>query len=54
MDPLGAIIDGEGGGHANAAGANGKKDLDKALTKSLEIIRGAIEGNTQLEEVSVE
>ena len=47
MDPLGAIIDGEGGGHANAAGANGKKDLDKALTKSLEIIRSAIKGKTK-------
>jgi phosphoesterase RecJ-like protein len=46
MSPIGAIIDGEGGGHANAAGANGKKDLDKAIAKSLEIIRSAIEGNT--------
>ena len=50
MEPLGAIIDGEGGGHANAAGANGKKDLDKALVKSLEIIRGAIKSKTNSEE----
>lgn len=47
MEPLGSIIDGEGGGHANAAGANGKKDLDKALTKSLEIIRSAIDGGAE-------
>ncbi|MHA2179545.1 MAG: DHHA1 domain-containing protein, partial [Candidatus Thorarchaeota archaeon] len=46
MNPIGAIIDGKGGGHANAAGANGKRNLDKALEKSLEIIRGAIEGKT--------
>ncbi len=50
MDPLGAIIDGAGGGHANAAGANGKKDLEKALMKSFEIIRGAIESKTNSEE----
>lgn len=50
MEPLGAIIGGEGGGHANAAGANGKKDLGKALAKSLEIIRGAIESKTNSEE----
>jgi nanoRNase/pAp phosphatase (c-di-AMP/oligoRNAs hydrolase) len=47
MDPIGEMIDGEGGGHANAAGANGKRDLDKALTKSLEIIKSAIEGKTE-------
>ncbi len=46
MNPIGAIIDGKGGGHANAAGANGKRNLDKALDKSLEIIRGAIESKT--------
>jgi nanoRNase/pAp phosphatase (c-di-AMP/oligoRNAs hydrolase) len=43
MDAIGELIDGEGGGHANAAGANGKKNLDKALEKSLEIIRNIIE-----------
>ena len=43
MDPIGVLIDGEGGGHANAAGANGKKNLDEALEKSLEIIRNKIE-----------
>ncbi len=47
MESIGVIIDGEGGGHANAAGANGKKDLDKALSKSLEIIRGIIEGEVK-------
>ncbi|MFW9808734.1 MAG: bifunctional oligoribonuclease/PAP phosphatase NrnA [Candidatus Thorarchaeota archaeon] len=47
MEPIGTIIEGEGGGHANAAGANGKKDLDKALKKSLEIIKTAIEGGAE-------
>jgi nanoRNase/pAp phosphatase (c-di-AMP/oligoRNAs hydrolase) len=47
MEPIGAIIDGKGGGHANAAGANGKRNLDKALAKSLAIIRGAIEDKTR-------
>jgi nanoRNase/pAp phosphatase (c-di-AMP/oligoRNAs hydrolase) len=43
MEPIGGFIDGEGGGHANAAGANGKKNLDEALDKSLGIIRNIIE-----------
>ena len=47
MDPIGEMIDGKGGGHANAAGANGKRILDNALVKSLEIIRSAIEGMTE-------
>jgi nanoRNase/pAp phosphatase (c-di-AMP/oligoRNAs hydrolase) len=46
MDPIGGLIDGEGGGHANAAGANGKKNLDEALDKSLEIIRNIIEDSS--------
>ena len=44
MVHIGALIDGEGGGHANAAGANGRKNLEEALEKSLEIIRGKVEG----------
>ena len=44
MVHIGALIDGEGGGHANAAGANGKKNLEEALEKSLEIIRDKVEG----------
>jgi len=43
MEPLGSIIGGEGGGHANAAGANGTKGLDEAIVKSIELIRKIIE-----------
>jgi len=43
MEPLGNIIGGEGGGHANAAGANGTKGLDEAIVKSIELIRKIIE-----------
>ena len=43
MEPLGQLIEGEGGGHANAAGANGKKNLEKALVQSIELIRRFVE-----------
>ena len=43
MEPIGQLIEGEGGGHANAAGANGKKNLEKAMGRSVELIRGLIE-----------
>ena len=43
MEPLGAIIDGKGGGHANAAGANGTRNLGPALDKAVELIRVAVE-----------
>jgi phosphoesterase RecJ-like protein len=43
MEPLGDIIGGKGGGHANAAGANGTKNLDEAIVKSVELIRKIIE-----------
>jgi phosphoesterase RecJ-like protein len=43
MEPLGEIIGGKGGGHANAAGANGTKSLDEAIIKSVELIRKIIE-----------
>ncbi len=46
MEPLGQLIEGEGGGHANAAGANGKKNFEKAMDRSVELIRGAIEAKT--------
>jgi nanoRNase/pAp phosphatase (c-di-AMP/oligoRNAs hydrolase) len=46
MEQLGAIIDGKGGGHANAAGANGKKDLNAALDRAINLIRIAIEKQT--------
>jgi phosphoesterase RecJ-like protein len=44
MEPLGSIIGGKGGGHANAAGANGTKSLDEAIVKSVELIRKIVEG----------
>lgn len=31
MEKVGPVIDGSGGGHAGAAGANGKKNLDEAI-----------------------
>jgi bifunctional oligoribonuclease and PAP phosphatase NrnA len=43
MEPLGTIIDGKGGGHANAAGANGTKNLSAALDKAIDLIRAIIE-----------
>ncbi|TFG15537.1 hypothetical protein EU537_00520 [Candidatus Thorarchaeota archaeon] len=42
MEPLGEIIGGKGGGHPNAAGANGEKNRTKGLNKSVEFIRTAI------------
>lgn len=45
MESIGKIIDGEGGGHSNAAGANGKKNLEKALKRSVDLIRDAIKRN---------
>ena len=43
MKPLGHLIEGEGGGHANAAGANGKTNFEKAMVHSIELIKRAIE-----------
>jgi len=43
MEPIGTIINGKGGGHANAAGANGTKNLNAALDKAIDLIRTAIE-----------
>ncbi|MHA1929345.1 MAG: DHH family phosphoesterase [Candidatus Thorarchaeota archaeon] len=42
MSLLGDIIGGTGGGHPNAAGANGRKNRKEALLKSVELIRTAI------------
>ncbi|NHJ12479.1 MAG: hypothetical protein EAX95_02330 [Candidatus Thorarchaeota archaeon] len=39
MEPLGELIGGHGGGHANAAGANGTTNRDAALDRSVELIR---------------
>jgi nanoRNase/pAp phosphatase (c-di-AMP/oligoRNAs hydrolase) len=43
MEPIGVLIGGEGGGHANAAGANGTHNLDAALNRSVELIKEALE-----------
>ncbi len=45
MEPIGELIDGKGGGHSNAAGANGKRNRKKALARSVELIREAIKKN---------
>jgi nanoRNase/pAp phosphatase (c-di-AMP/oligoRNAs hydrolase) len=42
MEHLGETIDGEGGGHPNAAGANGKRNRTKALEQAVELLRDAI------------
>ncbi len=42
MEKLGELIGGVGGGHANAAGANGVRKRDAALIRSVELIRAAI------------
>ncbi len=42
MEPVGEIIGGTGGGHANAAGANGNRNCGKALKQAVELIRQAI------------
>ena len=52
MEPLGELIDGEGGGHPNAAGANGKHNLEEALNRSVELIRKALEEQSSLSETS--
>jgi nanoRNase/pAp phosphatase (c-di-AMP/oligoRNAs hydrolase) len=43
MEPIGVIIGGEGGGHANAAGANGTKNRSEGMVKAIEFLRLAIE-----------
>jgi nanoRNase/pAp phosphatase (c-di-AMP/oligoRNAs hydrolase) len=42
MERLGELIGGVGGGHPNAAGANGKKSCERALARSVELIREAM------------
>ena len=40
MEKVGPIIDGSGGGHSGAAGANGKRNLEEAvkfLVKEIEM-----------------
>ncbi|MDF1540965.1 MAG: DHHA1 domain-containing protein, partial [Candidatus Thorarchaeota archaeon] len=47
MEPIGEVIDGKGGGHPNAAGANGKRGRTKALVRSVELIREAVLRNQE-------
>ena len=47
MEAIGPLIGGKGGGHANAAGANGKENLDEALAKAVELIRTAVERGSE-------
>ncbi|WP_010478414.1 DHH family phosphoesterase [Thermococcus zilligii] len=44
MEKVGPVIDGSGGGHAGAAGANGKKNLDGAIKLILKEIEGFLKG----------
>ncbi len=39
MEPIGSLIEGVGGGHMNAAGANGSRNLDGAMREAVELIR---------------
>jgi phosphoesterase RecJ-like protein len=50
MEQVGQLIEGEGGGHANAAGANGISNFEKAMVHSVELIRRAVEEKTRLGE----
>jgi nanoRNase/pAp phosphatase (c-di-AMP/oligoRNAs hydrolase) len=52
MEPLGQLIEGEGGGHANAAGANGKTNFEKAMAHSVELIRRAVAEKTSTDDGS--
>ncbi len=47
MVPLGTVIGGTGGGHPNAAGANGTKNRDEALRRAVRLIREAIRRHAQ-------
>lgn len=52
MERLGELIDGVGGGHANAAGANGRRSCDQALARSVELVREAMNrGNVPFQEL---
>ena len=42
MEPLGELIEGKGGGHPNAAGANGTVHGDTAASRAVQLIRDAI------------
>jgi len=47
MEPIGEIIGGEGGGHANAAGANGTRNRGEGISKAIELLQLAIERNAR-------
>ena len=42
MEPLGELIEGKGGGHPNAAGANGRILGNKAASRAVQLIKDAI------------
>ena len=42
IETLGELIEGKGGGHPNAAGANGRILGDKAVSRAVQLIRDAI------------
>ncbi|TXT53958.1 MAG: hypothetical protein BAJATHORv1_100043 [Candidatus Thorarchaeota archaeon] len=46
MAPLGELIGGQGGGHQNAAGANGVKNRSEALKQAVELIRQKLQEGT--------
>ncbi|MFW9908714.1 MAG: bifunctional oligoribonuclease/PAP phosphatase NrnA [Candidatus Thorarchaeota archaeon] len=50
MEPIGEIISGKGGGHPNAAGANGVQNREKALSEAVELIRRTIDRKKRLSE----
>ncbi len=49
MEPIGDIIAGKGGGHPNAAGANGVRNRGKALEKSVVIIQDLLKRKTEIQ-----
>jgi nanoRNase/pAp phosphatase (c-di-AMP/oligoRNAs hydrolase) len=49
MIPIGDIINGAGGGHSIAAGANGKNNARKGMNKALEIITKKLNPKTDLD-----
>ncbi|MDI3475776.1 MAG: hypothetical protein PWQ95_1504 [Thermococcaceae archaeon] len=45
MEKVGPIIEGSGGGHAGAAGANGKRNLDDAVRLILKEVENFLREN---------
>ncbi len=51
MEPIGEVIGGKGGGHPNAAGANGVRNRKKALEESVELIRRLLVQKSQNKDI---